>query len=201
MTGEDCGAPDTITWARLSDFHFKADSDYGRDEVLTALQMVGDPAGVRKTLGRDEAAAVVQLLLKCLKKEALDFVEDEELYSGILVSRIEGEVEFFHLTFQEYLAALKVAAGDAYWDWLTVPDIEKPQPGIRGRLFEPVWNEIILLLAGCLWRGGLKKASKLISQIQALDLSLPGKARAVGLIGRILRDIKPYGGNPEADTE
>ena len=28
---------DTIVWAHLSDFHFKADRDYGRDEVLLAL--------------------------------------------------------------------------------------------------------------------------------------------------------------------
>lgn len=165
-----------------------------------ALRMVGDPGGVRKTLGREEAAEAVGPLLGVSKKAALAFIEDEELYSGILVSRIEGEVEFWHLTFQEYLAALEIAARDDYWDRLAIPGIDEPQAGISEHLFDPAWNEVLLLLAGCLRRGGVKKASKLISQILEVDLSLPGKARAAGLIGRILRDIAPYGGQPEAGT-
>jgi predicted NACHT family NTPase len=80
-----------------------------------ALRMFEDSEGVQRSLGRREAASVVAPMLGCAPREAEAFLEDEALYSGLLVSRTEGEVEFWHLTFQEYLAALELAMDDDYW--------------------------------------------------------------------------------------
>ena len=73
---------------------------------VIALRMFEAPTGVRRTISRAEAAGAVAPLLGVDQVAALAFLEDEELHSGIVVSRTEGELEFWHLTFQEYLAAL-----------------------------------------------------------------------------------------------
>jgi formylglycine-generating enzyme required for sulfatase activity/predicted phosphodiesterase len=153
-----------------------------------ALRMFENRGGVRKSLGRAEAAEAVQGLLKIDLQRGLEFVEDEELYSGILVSRLEGEVEFWHPTFAEYLAALALALQPVYWD------------RIRRHLFEERWSEVVLLLAGCRRRVGINLAAGFIRKILRTDSSLAGRARAVGLVGRILRDILPYGEDPTQGT-
>ncbi len=170
-----------------------------------ALAMFVDAKGPLRTLDRGDAAVVVQPLLVRGDKpishaEALEFIEDEEVTSGVLVSRTVGEVEFWHLTFQEYLAALGLSharehekvlgprANDGYW------------PILSSVVHDDRWSEVVLLLGGCLRALGPRTAADLIRHILASDGSLTGKARAVGLIGRVLRDIKPYGGSPETGT-
>jgi formylglycine-generating enzyme required for sulfatase activity/predicted phosphodiesterase len=153
-----------------------------------ALRMFEDAKGVRKSLGRGEAAEAVRPLLGVDLDRAHEFIEDEELYSGILVSRTEGEAEFWHPTFGEYLAAVALARKPDYWE------------RIRQHLFEERWNEAVLLLAGCRRRDGLELASDFIRRILAADASLAGRARAVGLVGRILRDVSPAGGDPAQGT-
>jgi predicted NACHT family NTPase len=119
-----------------------------------ALRMFEDPKGVRKSLGRGEAAEAVRPLLGVDLEKAHAFVEDEELHSGILVSRTEGEAEFWHPTFGEYLAAVALARKPDYWDH------------IHGHLFEERWNEVVL---GYLAGGGGRVA---------VPAGLPGRARS-----------------------
>jgi formylglycine-generating enzyme required for sulfatase activity len=152
-----------------------------------AARMFEDSEGVQRSLARTEAAETVAERLGIDRSEAVSFLEDEELYSGLLVSRMEGEVEFWHLTFQEYLAATDIAAVD-YWT------------RIREHLHDDRWSEVVLLLAGVLRRGGLRPAGRFIQKILETGEGRAGKARAVGLIGRILRDIKTYDGEPERGT-
>jgi predicted NACHT family NTPase len=71
---------------------------------------------------------------------ALRFLDDEELDSGIVVGR-GNLVSFWHLTFQEYLAARAIAG--------------RPDPERAGILFDsaprfyrPDWREVVLLYAG-----------------------------------------------------
>lgn len=149
-----------------------------------ALRLFEDAQGVRSALDRREAASVVSAQLAVDEPRALAFVEHEELHSGVLVGRRKGEVEFWHPTFAEYLAAEALASEPDGWARL------------RKHLYDERWNEVVLLTAGCLRRLGPGQASALIRLILKQDASLPGRARAVGLVGCILRDILPYGGDP-----
>ena len=154
-----------------------------------AMAMFEDGEGVQRSLGRPEAAAAVMPVLGVSKDAAIAFLEGEELLSGVLVSRTEGEVEFWHLTFQEYLAALELSQDEGWWSRLAP------------HLHDDRWSEVVLLLAGCRrHQGGLRAARRMIEQILSTGTDRVSRARAVGLVGRILRDIAPYGGDPGEGT-
>ncbi|MCB1036614.1 MAG: SUMF1/EgtB/PvdO family nonheme iron enzyme, partial [Acidobacteria bacterium] len=163
-----------------------------RQEALQALAlaMFEDEEGLQRSYGLESAADAIREVLAVEERlAALDFLEEETVHSGLLVSHTEGEVEFWHLTFQEYLTALELAASG---DWRHLAE---------ERLFADQWNEVVLLLGGCLRRNnGVRGAKKLVEKVLATGRDLPTKARAVGLAGRILRDVRPYGGDPAAGT-
>ncbi len=164
-----------------------------RREALqaVALEMFRDEEGVQRTIGLADAAQAAAPILAVAKEEARAFLDAESLHSGLLVSREEGELEFWHLTFQEYLAALDLAMGGDYWD------------EIEDHLFDDRWNEVVLLLGGCLRRNnGVRGARRYLEKILATAApdNLPTQARAIGLAGRVLRDLKPYGGDPSEGT-
>jgi len=164
-----------------------------RREALQALalEMFTDDEGVQRSFGLPEASRTIAPLLQVTEAEARAFLDEESLQSGLLVSRSEGEVEFWHLSFQEYLAALELRAGGDYWEGLTTAD----------RLHDDRWNEVVLLLAGCLRRlDGLRAGKKLVERILGTGTDRVSRARAVGLIGRVLADILPYGGDPSVGT-
>ena len=157
-----------------------------------ALRMFTGPRGVRRTLDRRAAAEVVVPILSVTGNEAIAFLEDEEVYSHLLVSRLEGQVEFWHLTFQEYLVALHLSRRDY-------------AKAVGPRLFDAQWLEVVLLLAGCLRRDGLDLTSTMIQWVLTSDSGCAGhpelRPLAVSLVGRILRDISSYKGDPTAGTE
>ncbi len=115
-----------------------------------AISMFEDSDGVQRSLGRTDAAKAVRRVLPMSQTDALDFLENEELHSGVLVSRTEGEVEFWHLTFQEYLAALELSQAEDGWT------------RVAQHLYDDRWAEVILLLAGCERRQGGVRAARLI---------------------------------------
>ena len=124
------------------------------------------------------------------KKKALEFLEQEEPDSGIVVSR-GSEIRFWHLTFQEYLAARAIAgkADSAQYKLLLDAD----------RIYRPEWRETALLLAGVLIRQGRDKVNGLVSaMIDRLGpkASLADQARCAGLIGAMVRDLQPTGYEP-----
>ncbi|MFK8015916.1 MAG: SUMF1/EgtB/PvdO family nonheme iron enzyme [Gammaproteobacteria bacterium] len=154
-----------------------------------ALAMFEDAEGVQRSVGRLDAAAVVQDELECdTPEEAIAFIEQEELHSGVLVSRTQGEVEFWHLMFQEYLAALALNRDE---DWWTT---------IEPRLADDRWAEVILLLASCRRRDGKKRARTMIERVLATGKDRASSAFAVAQCSRMLRDIAPYGGDVAANT-
>ncbi len=173
----------------------RPDDERGATERRHALQALAlrfftDTTGVRKTLDRHEAVETLAEALDMEERQADRFLTLEELRSGLLVSR-EGEVEFSHLTFGEYLAALELAwRGADGWAIL------------HPHVFDPAWSEIVLLLAGCLWKRGPGLVPKLIDNILAEGRALSDRARQVGLIGRILRDVgvRAGGRDPSART-
>ena len=105
-----------------------------------AVRMVEDASGVVRTLPLAEAARVVAPVLQKGLAEAHAFLDDEQLYSGLVVSRAAGQIEFWHLTFQEYLAALGLSKRDDRWR------------RVAPFLYDDRWGEVVALLAGCLRR-------------------------------------------------
>ncbi len=78
-----------------------------------------------------------------------------EQRSGLLTARGEGVYAFSHLTFQEYLAALAVAAKDGYGY----------MEYTLARLHDKWWREVILLEAGYLSAQSKERTTRLIQAI------------------------------------
>jgi len=114
------------------------------------------------------------------------FLNEEEVDSGIVVAR-GNTIAFWHLTFQEYLAAK--ALGGKSDEKQRELLVDKPI------LHNPDWRETLLLFAGVLHKQGVDKVDNFFSAIldkaiaiQALD----SQARCVGILGWMLRDLSPF---------
>ena len=114
------------------------------------------------------------------------FLAEEELDSGIVVERGD-DIRFWHLTFQEFLAARATAAR---------PEQEQNEilltPAGGPRLYLPDWREVVLLLGGVLHKQGHRKVDNFISAV--LDsvgpaATLADEARCAGLLGAMVRDL------------
>ncbi len=96
--------------------------------------------------------------------------------TGLLVARGEGVYGFSHLTFQEYLAALAVAARDDY-----VACTLKRAP-------DPWWREVILLEAGYLSLQSQERTTRLVRAI-ADAKEEPEPYHNLVLAAECLRDV------------
>jgi formylglycine-generating enzyme required for sulfatase activity len=122
---------------------------------------------------------------------AREFVDAEEIDSGLIVSR-GALIRFWHLTFQEYLAARAIAG---------LSDIDQLKMLFQGkRLYKSEWREVLLLLAGTLLvKQGREKVDALFQAIlDRLDKnpSLADRARCVALLGAVLIDLRPLAYHP-----
>ena len=152
---------------------------------VLALAMQDQPAGRVVQVDRGWGADVLTSELGS-KPAALKFLEEEEGDSGIIVSR-GAETRFWHLTFQEHLAARQIAG---------LTDVEQQKLLFAGgKLYRPEWREAMLLLAGqLLVKQGRGKVDGLLKAV--LDRlgnrpALADQARCAGLIGAVLRDLEP----------
>jgi formylglycine-generating enzyme required for sulfatase activity len=114
---------------------------------------------------------------------AEQFLEQEEVDSGIVVSR-SSKLEFWHLTFQEHLAARALAG---------LPDREQQKRLLDGGdLYKPEWRETVLLFAGQLSKQGPEKVDEFLALVLGSQgNTLADQARCAGLLGAILADLKP----------
>ena len=112
------------------------------------------------------------------------FLQDEEIDSGIIAGR-DGKLRFWHRTFQEYLAAKALAGRDEDRRRLLFK---------QGKLYLPEWRETVLLLGGVLCKQDTERIDGFLSEMLdgADGGSLTERARCVGLIGRILRDLRAW---------
>jgi formylglycine-generating enzyme required for sulfatase activity len=155
-----------------------------------AYTMHTDPKGKQAEVTRYAAARILAPRFRGLPEDeqhpaATSFLNEEEIDSGILVSRGDT-LRFWHLTFQEYLAAAALASRDA----------DRPRLLFNeGKLYLPDWRETVLLLAGILCGQGPERIDAFLAGILdglGKDASLAERARAVGLIGRILQDLRSW---------
>ena len=117
------------------------------------------------------------------------FLGEEELDSGIIVAR-GSECRFWHLTFQEYLAARALAGR---------PDEE--QTRVFGApdyvINQAEWREVVLLFSGVLHYQGHLKLDRFVTWIlrdtRPKTPALIDDARACGLVASIVRDLSPLG--------
>jgi formylglycine-generating enzyme required for sulfatase activity len=154
-----------------------------------ALAMQDHPKGRERQVTRDWAARAIAPAFREVPTEdrvprAEQFLQEEELDSGIVVGRGEHHIQFWHLTFQEYLAARALAGRD-----------ERRRKFLGGdQLFQPEWREVALLLAGVLYRRDPEGVDGIVAAV--LDRlgrrpSLADQARVAGLLGACVRDLTP----------
>jgi formylglycine-generating enzyme required for sulfatase activity len=165
---ECLGLMQHLAWAMHSDAK-------GRQTEITRLAAARILAPRFRSVAEDEQLAAAER-----------FLEEEETDSGILVSR-GNMLRFWHLTFQEYLAAKALARRDADRRKLLFKE---------GKLYLPEWRETVLLLAGVLCKEDVDSVDAFFHEV--LDglgpsPSLAHRARCVGLIGSMLRDLKSWG--------
>ena len=119
------------------------------------------------------------------------FLAEEEIDSGLLVRR-GHQLRFWHLTFQEYLAAHALAGlSDAGRNAVLL--------GADPLLYRPEWRESVLLLAGVLYLQGADKVDGLVSAVLDALADSPSRAeqaRAAGLLGGLVRDLSPFAYRP-----
>jgi formylglycine-generating enzyme required for sulfatase activity len=159
-----------------------------------ALGMQAHPQGFRKQVTRRQAAELVAHHFGPAEADASleaaeRFLQYEQLDGGIVVER-QRKLEFWHRSFQEFLAASAIAGkSDANQDKLL---FAKPD-----RIYQPEWREVMRLLGGVLHDAGngSDRVDRLFTAILrklGKKPSLPSAARCVGLIGEMLRDlVKP----------
>jgi len=124
------------------------------------------------------------------KQHAQDFLEQEEIDSGIIVSRA-SDGSFRHLTFQEYLAAKAIAG---------MPDAAQQDLLLAANtIYKPECREVVLLLGGVLYKQGLEKADNLVSAVLeklGRRVTLAQQALCAGLLGAMVSDLQPFDYRP-----
>lgn len=122
-------------------------------------------------------------------EQARRFLAAEEVDSGIFVTR-GSDLRFWHLTLQEYLAAATIAG---------FPDSRQQKLLFeKQRLHQAEWREVMLLFGGILIGQGRDKVdgffAALLDQVPA-KATLAQQARCAGLMGAMIRDLRPYNYN------
>jgi formylglycine-generating enzyme required for sulfatase activity len=169
----------------------------GREKAERCLTLLGelafamqiDPRGRQVRVSIDRAAEALAGEFGHAShaeqvRRAGQFLEQETADSGIIVSR-GGELQFWHLTFQEHLAAQAIAGQR---------EIEQTRLLIEGeRIYRPEWREAALLLAGILAvKQGKARVDGLVSAVlERTGKKLAEQARTAGLLGAMVNDLKP----------
>jgi len=154
-----------------------------------ALAMQTHPKGRRELVRPRWAAEAIADEFEGDIDTAEEFFAEEEINSGVIKS-IGLDVRFWHLTFQEYLAARAIGAQ---------AEAEQIKTLTVGDRLYPEWRETAPLFAGALYEQGEEKVDALVSKLLA-ELgnrpTLAKRARCVGLLGAMVHNLRPYGYEP-----
>ncbi len=151
-------------------------------ELALAMQVA--KGGRKKRVTLTWAAEQLAPKFGSEREAAESFLKREQVSSGIVVSR-GNELEFWHLTFQEFLAAREIAG--------KLEDGQKKLLIDSKVIWKPEWREVALLYAGLLrGQGGDKIDALMKLLLDSLGTKLADRARVVGLMGAMLRDLDSY---------
>jgi formylglycine-generating enzyme required for sulfatase activity len=160
-----------------------------------ALAMQDSAQGRRVEVSKAEAAEILAPEFAGRSpagqlKKGQEFLDEEEVDSGIIVSR-GSDLRFWHPTFQEYLAAKAIAG---------FPDSELYALLLEaGKIYRADWREVALLLAGVLWGSGRRRVNALVTEVLrglGQGASLADRAKCVGLLGAMIRQLAVFDYNP-----
>jgi hypothetical protein len=164
---------------------------------LALAMMTGERGKVAETDLAAAAATVDGLLAREFRgvsaspgrrQKAIDWLRFECLHGGVVEEIAGNRLKFWHLTFQEYLAAVRLAEGEEWWQ------------EIEDRLDDPQWRETLEMLPGCLHeggRGGPDRLLRRVAEVGGRDADLETRARTVARLGRLLQALAPYEYAPE----
>lgn len=157
-----------------------------------ALHMQDAPDGRRLVqINKRSAAEFLAREFGGSAEEKEELLERETQDSGI-VSSVGNDLRFWHLSFQEYLAALEIAGLSE------TQQIERVVTS--GRLYDPEWRETMLLLGGVLLKQGEAKVEGLFQAVLdnlGSQPTLADQARCVALLGVMTRDLSRMGYQPK----
>ena len=159
-----------------------------------ALTMFMSPEGYRQQVSLHWAADVLKNQFPSDREYsgiemARCFINDEMIDSGIILLR-GNRLEFWHLSFQEYLAASEIAGL-----------LEEKQIELlfkKKRIFGHEWREVILLLCGILYKQGDDKLNYLIEAIierEPYSIS-PLLMKKLKLLGSVMQELSTFDFKP-----
>ncbi len=120
-------------------------------------------------------------------EKARTWLERECEYSGVVQELSGRRIKFWHLTFQEYLAAAQLAQRPTVSLWEMV----------ERRLFDSQWRETIEMLAPCVLERGQEETDALFELVLAMredSSNLATEGRVVGIMGRLVEPLKKANG-------
>jgi formylglycine-generating enzyme required for sulfatase activity len=156
-----------------------------------ALRMQDAPEGRLVQWNKRLAAEFLMKELGGTADAVEEMLEQETQDSGIIASA-GSDLKFWHLSFQEYLAAREIVGFD---DQQIVEKVIA-----SGKLYQPEWREVMRLLGGLLKLLGAPKIDWLVKAILAPlggRPKLAEQARCAGLLGAMMRDLEGMGYKPE----
>ncbi|MEO5341636.1 MAG: SUMF1/EgtB/PvdO family nonheme iron enzyme [Magnetococcus sp. MYC-9] len=178
--------------------------------TLSLAMMLGGKRSKQATFGFQEGAEAIDAVLQRQfpkegskpERERLgrQWLMFECLGSGIVEEVGAQRLKFWHLTFQEYLAARAMA-------WLGDGEVgdEDYWPLLQDKLDNPQWRETLSLLPGTLFdEGDELRVDRLLSRVLKpleTDTSLVTGARIVGIMNRLLEPMHVYQYRPPSAIE
>ncbi len=163
--------------------------EYSQSDLLgrfgaLALGMQEWKGGRKEQVGIDDATKLLTPKNQPIEP-ARHFLEQAQIDSGIVTLRDE-EIAFWHLSFQEYLAARTLAG---------FPDT-KLWERARRFLYSLEGREVLPLLAGRMAGSARERLDELFTDLTrhaASQETLDRKAHAAGVLGSMLADVAPTG--------
>ena len=155
-----------------------------------ALRMQEAPGGRMVQINKREAAELAARQFGGGIEQNENLLERETQDSGIL-SSLGSDLKFWHLSFQEYLAAREIAG---FSDEQQLARVVK-----SANLYHPEWREMLRLLGGILKQQGVQKIEGLFRAIldgQGDSPTLRTQTQCAALLSAMMRDLQPMGYQP-----